>query len=142
LNEPGEAESICRDILEVEPGNQAALVHLVLALTDQLATMPSVFSSAMATAAQITSEYDRLYYEGIIWERRAKARVNAGGHGMAHTAYEWVINAMHRFEEAERIRPEGNDDAILRWNTCVRFLAAHKQLVPQGEEESVGIVSE
>ena len=36
LNEPGEAESICRDILQIEPNNQAALVNLILALTDQI----------------------------------------------------------------------------------------------------------
>lgn len=26
------------------------------------------------------------------------------------------------FGEAEKIRPAGNDDAILRWNRCVRLL--------------------
>ena len=36
LNEPEEAESICRDILEIDPDNQQALTTLLLALTDQL----------------------------------------------------------------------------------------------------------
>ena len=35
LNEPREAESICRDILEVESDNQRALASLLLSLTDQ-----------------------------------------------------------------------------------------------------------
>src|SRR5579864_3525344 len=35
LNEPGEAESICRDALDADPDNQDALVMLLLALTDQ-----------------------------------------------------------------------------------------------------------
>ena len=35
LNEPAEAESICLDVLRVEPDNQDALVTLVLSLTDQ-----------------------------------------------------------------------------------------------------------
>ena len=35
LNEPGEAESICRDILVVDAENQMALRQLGLALTDQ-----------------------------------------------------------------------------------------------------------
>ena len=30
LNEPAEAESICRDVLLADPGNQEALVTLVL----------------------------------------------------------------------------------------------------------------
>jgi hypothetical protein len=35
LNEPVEAESICLDILEVEPDNQQAIITLLLSLTDQ-----------------------------------------------------------------------------------------------------------
>ena len=35
LNEPGEAESICHDVLHVDPGNQQAIVTLLLALTDR-----------------------------------------------------------------------------------------------------------
>ena len=35
LNEPEEAESICLDILAIEPDNQQALVMLLLAQTDQ-----------------------------------------------------------------------------------------------------------
>ena len=30
--------------------------------------------------------------------------------------------ALQCFAEAEKIRPPGNDDAILRWNRCVRLL--------------------
>ena len=33
LNEPGAAESICLDILEIDPDNQQALVTLLVALT-------------------------------------------------------------------------------------------------------------
>ena len=36
LNEPAEAESICLDVLEIDPDNQQALVTLLLALTDRL----------------------------------------------------------------------------------------------------------
>ena len=35
LNEPAEAESICLDILRLDPDHQEALVTMVLALTDQ-----------------------------------------------------------------------------------------------------------
>jgi hypothetical protein len=143
LNEPGEAESICLDFLEIDGNNEAALIQLVLAKTDQFSTSPSIFSSAMETAGRLGSDYDRLYYEGIVWERRAKARLLHGnGHGMYPTIYEWLVNALHRYEEAERMRPHGNDDAILRWNACVRFLSEHKELRPQGVEETIAIVSE
>src|SRR5207248_11695595 len=34
LNEPGEAESICLDILKADPENQQAIITLLLALTE------------------------------------------------------------------------------------------------------------
>jgi hypothetical protein len=70
INDPSSAESICRDVLTVDPGNQQALVTLLLAITDQFAGAPT----------------------------------------------------------------EGNDESILRWNTCVRLLARHEHLKPRAEE--------
>jgi hypothetical protein len=32
---------------------------------------------------------------------------------------------MRCYAEAEKIRPVGNDDAILRWNRCIRLIQAH-----------------
>lgn len=130
LNEPGQAESICRDVLGVEPGNQQALIHLTLALTEQQA-----FSRALETAATLESAYDRAYYTGIVWERRAKARHH-------ESAYDWLVKALRCYDEAERLRAPGNDDALLRWNTCVRYLAQHKELAPRVVEEPEPIISE
>jgi len=42
--------------------------------------------------------------------------------------------AAGRYAEAERLRPPGNDDAILRWNTCARILARHEAHVHAGVE--------
>lgn len=42
--------------------------------------------------------------------------------------------ALRCFEEAEKIRPEGNDDAILRWNRCVRLLQSRLGSEWQREE--------
>ena len=142
LNEPGEAESICRDILDIDPDNQQALISLILALTDQIPDHPSVFAAALAAAARIQSSYDRAYYAGIAWERRAKARYRGGSHGAHEHVYEWIVRAMELFEEAERLRVAGNDDAILRWNACVRFLGAHREFAPRGVELAEPILSE
>jgi hypothetical protein len=142
LNEPSEAESICRDILEVEPANQQALISLILALTDQIPQDISTFSNALNTSARLESAYDRAYYAGIAWERRAKAYYYGIGRSSHHYAYEWIVKALELFEEAERHRAPGNDDAILRWNACVRFLARHKELAPRAEEVSEPILSE
>ncbi len=142
LNEPGEAESICRDILDIEPGNQAALISLVLALTDEIPNDTHAFANAIATAAGLATAYDRAYYSGIAWERRAKARHHGAGQGAHHYAYEWIVKALQFFAEAERLRGPGNDDAVLRWNACVRFLARHKELAPRSEDISEPILSE
>ncbi len=48
LNEPGEAESICLDILAVEPDNQQALASLILSLTDQLQHKARAFGEALS----------------------------------------------------------------------------------------------
>jgi hypothetical protein len=135
LNEPGEAESICRDILDIAPDNQQALISLILALTDHIPDHPGVFQTALASIGRFQSAYDRAYYTGIAWERRAKARYRGGNHGATDHVYEWIVEAMGLFEEAERLRSSGNDDALLRWNACVRFLRAHKELAPRVEVE-------
>jgi hypothetical protein len=141
LNEPGEAESICRDILELEPNNSQALITLILALTDQIPTGAQAFTSALSAVAKLESPYDRAYYAGIAWERRAKARHMGGGQGADQYVYDWIVTALRLFEEAERLRVPGNDDAALRWNACVRFLSV-KKLAPQIEDAPQPILSE
>jgi hypothetical protein len=121
LNEPGEAESICLDVLEVEPENQQALVTLLLALTDRLAKGYAAGArQAKAVLPKLKDEYERAYFGGLICERQAKARLQQGGPGANHDGYEWLREALALYEQAEKIKPAGNDDAILRWNACVR----------------------
>ena len=142
LNEPSEAESICLDILAVEPRNEAALISLVLALTDQIPQDPRAFEKALGAAGRLQTAYDRPYYSGIAWERRAKARHHRGGQGGGHDVYDWIVKALQSFETASALREPGNDDAILRWNACVRFLQRHKELAPRTEEAHEPIMSE
>ena len=142
LNEPSEAVSICRDILAIAPANREARISLILALTDEFAQDDQAFSSAVAEAAGLESAYDRAYYRGIAWERRAKALHEAGRLGSSWHVYDWIVKALGLFEEAERLRPAGNDDPILRWNACVRFLERHKTVGPRAEEAKEPILSE
>jgi tetratricopeptide (TPR) repeat protein len=121
LNEPEEAESICRDILVTEPQHQLALRLLGLALTDQFSGgAADRYREAEQTFQQLNDPYERLYYAGILYERRAKAQLSAGL--PPHTLLPLFEQALRSFAEAEKIRPVGNDDAILRWNRCVRLL--------------------
>jgi hypothetical protein len=142
LNEPNEAESICRDILESDPANRQARISLVLALTDAIPQESGAFANALTAISGLEAAYDRAYYSGIAWERRAKAYYDADGPGSSGYVYDWIVKALNLFEEAEHLRPGGNDDAILRWNTCVRFLDRHKQLRPKPEEAPEPILSE
>ena len=134
LNEPGEAESICLDILAVDDTHQPALVMLLLALTDQFAHDTHAYHRARQVLDRLESEYDKAYYAGIIAERRAKAQHAHGGPGSSVGLYDWVAEAMRHFERAEWLRPSGNDDARLRWNACARFLDRHPQLKPSAED--------
>jgi len=121
LNEPEEAESICRDILAVEPDNQLALRLLGLSLTDQFLGVPlDRYGEVESTFRSLRDAYERTYYLGLLYERRAKAQLRAGQ--PPHTLLPLLEEAMRLFAEAEKIRPAGNDDAILRWNRCVRLL--------------------
>ena len=134
LNEPGEAESICLDVLQIDPDNQQALVALLLAMTERLAKGYSVGDTQIQEVlARLSDEYDRTYFTGIVWERRAKARLSKGSPGANYAAYDWFREAMEWFEKAEAIRPGGNDDAILRWNSCARVIMSNN-LSPRSEE--------
>jgi tetratricopeptide (TPR) repeat protein len=137
LNDPEGAESICLDILAVEPDNQRALVALILALTDQFArdggTRP--VDRARRCLARLTDEYERTYYEGIIHERRARAYLARGPSSVF--AYDGFREAMDAYEKAMQIRPKDNDDSILRWNACVRTIqmASLKPSPDYGDEQ-------
>ena len=121
LNEPGEAESICRDVLAADPENQTALRLLGLSITDQFDGSPGDrHGEAEGYFKRLRSEYERLYYAGILQERHAKAQLAAGRPPYAVAPL--FEEALAYFEKAEAIRPHGNDDAILRWNRCVRIL--------------------
>lgn len=135
LNEPVEAESICLDVLRIDPENQQALVTMVLASTDQLdEELAEGVRKAEQALAGLRDEYARAYYGGIILERKAKAQMKRGSAGSGYAAYDSLQQAMTRYERAESIRPAGNDDALLRWNTCVRILERHPQLQPAPRE--------
>lgn len=143
LNEPGEAESICRDALEVDPENQDALITLLLALTDQFDTDgPSAVGDANTVIGRLTDAYARAYYAGIVYERRAKAQLRHSVPGSGPRAYEWLRQAMTWYEKAETIRPAGNDDALLRWNACARLLMRDQHLVPAIEEREEPLLLE
>lgn len=131
LNQAEEAESICRDVLAADPENQLALRMLGLSITDQFTgAMSDRSQEAQGCFEKLTSPYERNYYLGILYERRAKAQMRAGH--LAHSMVGGFERAMEYFAEAEKTRPHGNDDALLRWNRCLRLV---KGIARPGERE-------
>ncbi|MEP6493721.1 MAG: hypothetical protein ABJF01_13655 [bacterium] len=138
LNDSSAAESICLDVLEIDPTNQDALIYLLLSITDQFnEEISESVRRAREVLPRLADEYERTYYAGIICERRARAHLQRGSLGAAEVAAEWFHDAMQWYAKAEGMRPAGNDEAILRWNTCVRMLGRHERVHAPGEYEPV-----
>ena len=136
LNEPGTAESICRDILLVDPDHHEGRILLLLTLTDLFARgIAGPYEEAHKIAQSLQDPYERAYYTGIVYERRAKAHLRSTTPLRGVIAHDWLRRAMTAFEEAERLRPEGDDQAILRWNSCVRRMRDHAELRPPHEDQ-------
>ncbi len=126
LNQPDEAESICRDVLEVAPDNVDALRTLGLALTDRFASQwMSLFEEACNTFKKLPTDYERAYYVGIAWERYAKAQIEAG---RAHNAIHAFEEAIEKFEEASSHATKDDPAPTLHYNRCVRALTTHPEL--------------
>jgi hypothetical protein len=131
LNEPIFAESICLDILAIVPDHQQALISLLLARTDQF---PSNLQAkgAHEVLAQIKGDFEQAYYAGVIWERLGHARICQGG---LASAYHALREAMNYYEKAMPFATPGNDDAILRWNTCARIIMQNPAIRPAPETD-------
>jgi hypothetical protein len=134
LNEPVQAESICRDVLAVDADNQTALRALILALTDQFGAGGSANAAKEARdyIVQLDDEYDRAYYTGIVFERETRAYLDRKN-VVRSAAYDGFRHAMEWYERAEALRPPGNVDAVLRWNSCLRAIDAER-LEPAADE--------
>jgi tetratricopeptide (TPR) repeat protein len=127
LNEPAEAESICRDVLNIDLTNQLALRVLGLSLTEKFTGAETdEYQEAERVFQLLTDEYEKVYYAGLLRERRAKAELRAGRRLDMVTPL--LREALQCFAKAERIRPPGNDEALLRWNRCVRLVQSRPEL--------------
>ena len=136
LLEPEIAESICLDILHVDEHNQHALVIYILALTDQFhhpEKQPQIKAIQKAIES-LDGEYQRFYYFGLFNERRARFLISQP---MSRSfSYEYFIEALQNYQQAQQVSPEQNDEAILRWNSCIRTIQTEK-LQPRRDSEDV-----
>ncbi len=127
LNDPAQAESICRDVLAVDSDNQDALRTLILTLTDQLGSQGAghIAREARDLVMQLATEYERAYYSGIVDERETRAYLDRKN-VVRSAAYDGFRHAMEWYEKAEALRPPGNVDPMLRWNSCLRTIEREK----------------
>lgn len=143
LNEPEQAQSICEDVLQADPANFEAVRLLILALTDSFkAHDANQAGRAQELVARLPSEYERAYFAGLIAERRARALLARSGPSRALPAGDLLREAMHAFERAEAVKPADNDDALLRWNACVRLMRQYPELAVVDEERTTPVMLE
>ena len=130
LNDPENAESICLDIIALQPDHQDALTTLILALTDQFDGGTKRIRQAKQYLDQLTGEYDQSYHAGLILERAARAALARKIPDSHYAAFDWLQKARTHYEKAESLSADDNDDAILRWNACTRTIA-NRDLKPR-----------
>ena len=141
LGEPDEAESICLDILAVDPDNQDALIILLLALTDKFehGNLGQCYDKAREIVEKLDDSFCKYYYIGIIFEKRGKCHLKKEGPGAAEACHDWFVKAMAAYEKALSDCDPNNQDAILRWNSCARLLNSNPEIKP-GEVDSSGLL--
>lgn len=143
LNEPEEAQSICEDVLAADPSNFDAVRIFILALTDSFPNHDGhSVTRAQELVVRLPSEYERAYYAGLVAERRARALLARTGPGRALPAGDFLREAMIQFERAEAVKPADNDDALLRWNACVRLFERYPELAVVDEEPTSPVMLE
>jgi len=131
LSEPWEAESICRDILAIDEENQGALVLLILSLTGQFGEEGGVEAKEpRELLPRLENSYSRAYYAGVICERQAKEMLTHGTLGSGPVVFDLLREAMDWYEQAESMCEPGDDEALLRWNTCARLILRNRLRPP------------
>ena len=93
-----------------------------------------LFNQAQEVLKRLGDQYCKAYFGGIVCERRAKVHLERGGPGSGRMVYAWLRKAMDNYETALNSCSPGNQDAVLRWNTCARILMQHPDVVPAPEE--------
>src|SRR5437660_12724035 len=106
LNEPGEAESICLDVLKTDPENQQAIINLLLALTDRFEKGYAVSDTqTKELLSRMKNDYDRAYYTGIVAERRGKTKLRQNTPDSRLKAYNLFRASMYWVENTTVMCP-------------------------------------
>jgi tetratricopeptide (TPR) repeat protein len=138
LNEPGQAISICLDILDADSNNQDAIKTLILARTDKFGTTQHAgLAELKKLIDKLDSEYEQYYYSGLVSERLAKSVLNRTTPRVKYIAWGHIQEALVHYQKAEsRAHDDENEETTLRWNACVRMINEfHLEPAPDSEPE-------
>ena len=97
---------------------------------------------ARETLARLTDDYERAYYAGLICERLAKAALDHRAPGSRFIGLRRAARGDGVVREGGGDPPGGDDDAILRWNTCARLLNQSPHIAPRGERCAEPVIGE
>src|SRR5919204_392328 len=101
-------------------------------MSDDGFELKPISTAAVPKAIKKADQYQRYYYGGLVLERQARAYMCRGKSRVA--AYDCFRDAMDHYEKAERIRPEDDDSALLRWNACLRTIRRGQLHPPPADE--------
>src|SRR5260370_5086818 len=108
LNDPEEAESLCHDILAVDPEHQFAHRMLGLAITDQfIGAATDRYAEVQTIFQNLRDPYERHYYSGLLHERRAKAQLLVGY--SPHVLLPLFEQPMRCFPESKKLSPAATE---------------------------------
>ena len=109
------------------PPTRTRCACLILALTDQFGAERQLrrrAREARGYIAQLSDEYERAYYTGIVFERETRAYLERKN-VVRSAAYDGFRHAMEWYERAEQLRPPDTDDACCAGTAaCARSSAS------------------
>ena len=86
---------------------------------------------------RLDDPYHKAYFAGIVHERRSFTIFRQSDFRSGQAVQTLLVHAMECYDKAQALSSDSNEDALLRWNTCARFLIAHPQLI-RGNEKMNG----
>lgn len=129
-----DTESICQDVLSLDPTNQEAVELLFRSRVSLLSKgLPRGVERAQELVPQFDGDFEKAFFSGLLRENQARYLLDRRGRQASSVAYNWFRHAMDDFEEANR-QDSTRIEATLHWNACLRTLQANPHCAPNPEE--------
>lgn len=136
LQEPAEAEVLCREVLRFDPANPRAATLLIRSLARQIRGLrtPEV-ALALEALALLPSAEERSYHSGLICEAQGRAVLEQGGPASGFRAFDSLHEAMRWYARVLEAGSVRSGEAGVRWQACAFLIQRHRLV---GETEDAG----